>query len=234
MALAAMSDLRPALDPVAAAPLPAGSSASTDEAGVEPIESLTGAVVAGDRDAYMRLFRLRCEFVEREAMRRVGRRRDLAEDAAQEAWIRIARGPRRCLSQAELDGWLRRIVASCAIDLLRSELSRAAREERIARSREEAHEFLADVDWLAGLRDDEARLAAVDGEARALLELKARTGATLTQLASILGLGRAAVDSRLRRAAAEARAALDGTLDRPTATRSASGAASGSLDGADR
>src|SRR5262249_17749186 len=90
----------------------------------EPIAALTNAVVAGDRHAYERLFLLRCDYVEGEAARRLGRRRDLAPDAAQEAWLRVARAPRRCESAPHLDAWLSRVVASTAIDILRNELAR--------------------------------------------------------------------------------------------------------------
>jgi DNA-directed RNA polymerase specialized sigma24 family protein len=127
----------------------------------------TAAMVASDRGAYERLFLARCVFVETEAARRLGQRQDLAEDASQEAWIRVARQPRRCPSVASLDAWLRRVVRSAAIDLLRSELSRRARESIVA--------------------------------------LKVRTDATTARLAAWLGIGRAAVDSKLRRAAERAR-----------------------------
>jgi len=63
----------------------------------------TSAMAAGDRSAYEQLFLARCGFVEAEAARRLGTRRDLAEDAAQEAWIRVARRPRRCNGVADLD-----------------------------------------------------------------------------------------------------------------------------------
>jgi DNA-directed RNA polymerase specialized sigma24 family protein len=52
------------------------------------------------------------------------------------------------------------------------------------------------VDSIEGLTPDE----------RAMFELRARTDATTARLAGWLGLGPAAVDSRLRRAAERARA----------------------------
>lgn len=172
------------------------------------VAALTSAIVAGDRNAYERLFRLRCAFVERETQRRLRRRHDLAENAAQEVWIRAARAPVRCPTVAQLDAWLRRLVASAVIDLLRSELARRAREETIASSRPEAASFVDDIELLDEIRADLSGLDGLAPEARALLELRARTGATLVQLAAMLGLTRAGVDSRLRRAAIAARAAL--------------------------
>lgn len=190
------------------------SSAATDLVDDEAVAALTGAVVAGDRDAYARLFRLRCAFVERETARRLRRRRDLAENAAQDVWIRAARAPVRCQTSAKLDAWLRTLVTSAVIDLLRSELARRAREETFAASRPEAASFVDDVALLEEVREECGKLAALDAEGRALLELRARTGATLVQLAAMLGLTRAGVDSRLRRAAATARATL-GTATGP-------------------
>ncbi|MFO0826754.1 MAG: sigma-70 family RNA polymerase sigma factor [Phycisphaerales bacterium] len=167
--------------------------------------ALTDAIVGGDRDAYARLFLARCDFVEREAARRLARRRDLAADVAQDAWIRVARGPRRCESIAKLDAWLQRVVFSAAIDTLRGELSRRAREERIASMRREAQEFVSDVELLESMRRELRGLGALSSDERSMLELRARTSATIGQLAAMLGVGRAAIDSRLRRASALAR-----------------------------
>lgn len=172
--------------------------------------ALTVAMVAGDRAAYVRLFELRSEFVEGEARKRLRRRSDLALDAAQETWIRVARAPKRCVSVSKLDAWLQRIVTNACIDLLRGELARQSREEMVARGRHEAQEFIDGVASLQELRVELSGLEAIDREERTLLELRARTGATLRQLAQICGLGRAGMDSRLRRAAEAARDAIDG------------------------
>lgn len=170
------------------------------------VAECTARAVAGDRAAYEALFRMRCAFVEDEAARRLGRRRDLVDDVAQDAWLRVARGPRRCPDAASLDAWLRRVVRSAAIDLLRSELARRAREERAAMERPEAVDFLSDVELLEQVRRDAAALGGISADERAALELRARADATLAQLARWLGIGPAAVDSRLRRAAERARA----------------------------
>lgn len=165
----------------------------------------TAAMVASDRGAYERLFLARCVFVETEAARRLGQRQDLAEDASQEAWIRVARQPRRCPSVASLDAWLRRVVRSAAIDLLRSELSRRARESIVARDRAEAVAFLKDYELLEQIRHEVSGIEGLTAEERLLFELKVRTDATTARLAAWLGIGRAAVDSKLRRAAERAR-----------------------------
>jgi RNA polymerase sigma factor (sigma-70 family) len=177
----------------------AGDAEFRDDA----VDRCTLRLVGGDRSAYELLFRRRVAFVEAESLRILGRRHDLAADAAQDAWLRVARAPRRCATSASLDAWLRRIVRSAAIDLLRSELARRCRERRVARMREEAADYLKDFELLEQIRHDASRLHADD---RSLLELVARTDATIASIAEWLGIGRAAADSRLRRAAERARA----------------------------
>lgn len=174
-----------------------------DELDDHAADSCTARMLAGDRTAYELLFVRRCDFVEAEALHCLGRRRDLADDVAQETWMRVARGPRRCPKVASLDAWLRRIVRSAAIDMLRSELARRCRERRVARRHDEAAEYLKDFELLEQIRHDASRLLPED---RSLLELVARTDATVASIAGWLGIGRAAADSRLRRAAERARA----------------------------
>jgi RNA polymerase sigma-70 factor (ECF subfamily) len=165
----------------------------------------TEAMVRGERSAYEALFRARCAFVERESARMLGSRRSLADDVAQEVWMRIARKPVASPSAASLDAWLKRVVRSAAIDMLRSELSRQLRESSVARERMEAVRFLDGYELLESLRADIAAIEGLTPEERAMFELKARTDATTARLAGWLGIGSAAVDSRLRRAAERAR-----------------------------
>lgn len=197
---------RPAKGPNDDQPASAGSVVDGLPLSDAAVDRCTTRMARGDRAAYERLFMARCAFVESEAARRLGQRRDLAEDAAQEAWIRVARHPRHCASAACLDGWLRRVVRSAAIDLLRSELTRRAREMLVARDRAEAVAFLRDHELLEQIRQDAADIEGLSAEDRFLFELKVRTDATTARLAAWLGVGRAAVDSKLRRAAERARA----------------------------
>jgi RNA polymerase sigma factor (sigma-70 family) len=164
----------------------------------------TAQCVAGMRTAYESLFVQRCAFVESEAARRLGRRSDLIDDVAQETWLRVARGPRRCGSVTSLDAWLRRIVRSAAIDMLRSELARRCRERRVSRA--EATEFVEDVELLETIRREGASALGMAPDERWIMELRARTGATVGQIAGWIGIGHAALDSKLRRAAERARA----------------------------
>lgn len=167
----------------------------------------TERLVGGDRSAYEALFRSRCAFVEHESARRLGARRDLADDVAQETWMRVARRPVALPGAAALDAWLRCIVRTAAIDMLRSELARRARELDAASERREAVRFLDDYAVFEELRREIDAIEGLTPEERALFELKARTDATTARLAAWIGIGRTAVDSRLRRAAERARAA---------------------------
>jgi RNA polymerase sigma-70 factor (ECF subfamily) len=171
----------------------------------------TQAMARGERAAYESLFRARCGFVEREAGRRLGSRRDLADDVAQETWLRIARRPLEFASVPSLDAWLRQVVRSAAIDMMRSELSRRLRESAVAREREESVRFLDDFDLLESLKQEVDAIDGLTSEERALFELKVRNDATTARLAGWIGIGPAAVDSKLRRAAERARA---GKLER--------------------
>jgi DNA-directed RNA polymerase specialized sigma24 family protein len=158
---------------------------------------LSSHMVQGDRQALAELFEWRIELVEAQAWRSLGAHHALAPDAAQEAWLRVARAPVVCSTLPALDSWLRRVTASAAVDLLRADLARKVRERRVARSRQEACAFLQDAAHLESARAVLAELSPTD---RSLLELRARTESTFVQLARAVGLGPAALESRLRRA----------------------------------
>jgi len=75
----------------------------------------------------------------------------------------------------------------------------------VARERAEAVRFLDEFEVFESLQREVDSIEGLTPEERALFELKARTDATTARLARWLGLGSAAVDSRLRRAAERAR-----------------------------
>jgi RNA polymerase sigma-70 factor (ECF subfamily) len=137
------------------------------------------------------------------AIRALPSRRDLALDAAQEAWMRVALRPAHCRSAAELQAWLRRVIVNAAMDVLRRDIRQRSRVRRLAQDRavladsSQHHQgHAADAEQLAHLRQQLERLAA---DERALLDLRFRAGMTLAQMAGAVGIGPAAADSRLRR-----------------------------------
>jgi hypothetical protein len=82
----------------------------------------------------------------------------------------------------------------------------SARAAEVARDRTEAMAFLKDHELLEQIRYEAANIGGLTAEERFVFELKVRTDATTARLAAWLGIGRAAVDSKLRRAAERARA----------------------------
>ncbi|MBL9141371.1 MAG: hypothetical protein JNK53_05840, partial [Phycisphaerae bacterium] len=117
-----MSDARSIMpDPVVRTIAPSSAELAPAD---RQAQTLTHAMVAGQRQALAELFALRCAFVERESARALAHRVDLVPDAAQEAWLRVARRPVACDHALALDAWLRRVSVSAAVDLLRADLSR--------------------------------------------------------------------------------------------------------------
>ena len=191
--------------------VPDGVSASTSSDVDVDAHALTAAITRGDREALGQLFDRYYTMVLSECRKSSGLGFMLAEDAAQETWLRVARRPVVCSSAAQLALWLRRVAMSASIDLLRSELARRVRECVFSRTHDEAVRFLAEHDRLEATR---VALLALDRDMRdgaLLLTLRARTEGTIAQLAKSLGIGASALDSKLRRAAAQARTTLEGT-----------------------
>src|SRR2546422_3753748 len=79
---------------------------------------LLAACRRGDRRAFEELVRLTGRRVYSLAYRMVGDRLD-AEDVAQEAYLRMYRGLAGFREEARLETWMYRIVANCAMTLLR-------------------------------------------------------------------------------------------------------------------
>ena len=169
---------------------------------------LSTAMRGASRDALKELYEWQFETVARAVVKALRHRADLVADATQDAWIRIATQMVQFDSTKALEAWLRRVATSAAIDLLRSELARRARERSVAQQPESAESFLADLDALDETTRALRILDQVAPASSALLGLRARTNATLAQLAAALGLGEAALERRLRRAATDARRAL--------------------------
>jgi RNA polymerase sigma factor (sigma-70 family) len=183
---------------------PVSNSVDTDA------HALTVAITRGDREALGQLFDRYYTMMLNECRKSSGTNSILAEDAAQEAWLRVARRPVECSSAGQLAAWLRKVAMSASIDLLRSELARRVRERAVSRTNDEAVRFLDDHDRL-----EEAQIALMSlerdtSDGALLLALRTRSEVTVAKLAKSLGIGASALDSKLRRAAAQARATLEG------------------------
>lgn len=146
-------------------------------------------------DALDQLYQAKHQVVAAHAVRVLGGRQQLALDAAQEAWIRIATRPAVCPHEGALDAWLRRVVVNAALDVLRREVRHQRRVQRsVAGMTSAAAETAAeDLLWL------HAQISQLTSTERALLDLRYRAGMNLEQIGAALGLGRAATESKLRR-----------------------------------
>jgi RNA polymerase sigma-70 factor (ECF subfamily) len=137
---------------------------------------------------------------------------DLAAEALQQTYLRVARHARPCDSAPIFGGWLRTLASSALNDCRRrrksfwSLLSRpeAAPDDSAANPAADDHLFAA----------LDAALGQLDAADRALLEDKYFTGADVRSLATNLAVSPKAVESRLTRARAELRRHLTLALSR--------------------
>jgi RNA polymerase sigma-70 factor (ECF subfamily) len=135
---------------------------------------------------------------------------DLAAEALQQAYLRVARYVRPCDAPSQFDGWLRVVAGSALNDCRRrrksfwSLLHRAEPESSI-------DEPTDDLPVFAAL---EAALKLIDPADRALLEEKYYAGTDVRTLAQKLRISPKAAESRLTRARAELRRHLAAALSR--------------------
>lgn len=175
--------------------------------------SITRALRGGGapaHDALDQLYQAKHQVVAAHAMRVLGGRQQLALDAAQEAWIRIATRPAVCPHEGALDAWLRRVVVNAALDVLRREVRHQRRALRSAAgvppgtaSAAPPSPHAAGATAAATAAEDllwlHAQISQLTTTERALLDLRYRAGMSLEQIGAALGLGRAATESKLRR-----------------------------------
>ena len=90
---------------------------------IDPDERLLGRLRAGDREAFTELVRRHAARVQRLALGVLGNAED-AEDATQEAFLRVFRTIDRFRGEAPLRVWLLRIALHCARDQRRKRLRR--------------------------------------------------------------------------------------------------------------
>jgi len=125
--------------------------------------------------------------------------RELANDAAQDAFIRAGAALHRFDRRRPLEPWLVRIAVNRAIDLVR------------ARRREAAEELPEALAFDPPLPDDEVRsaLARLEPERRAVIALHYWFDYTTPEIAEVLGVPVGTVNSRLARALRDLRLDLE-------------------------
>lgn len=131
---------------------------------------------------------------------------DLASEALQQTYLRIARHARACDSEPMFEGWLRVVARSALHDCWRRRRSFwQMLQRRHADPSDAPSEEICEDQSLALL---EAALATLDADDRELLEAKYFFGCDVRSLAEKLGISPKAAESRLTRARAELRRRL--------------------------
>lgn len=199
----------------AASPL----NAATCPARMEPVvpsalRDLTSGLARGDDVAWMRFHRDYGPGIFRQLLAETPGDHDLASEALQQTYLRIARHARPCDSAPMFAGWLRIVARSALNDCRR----RRRTFWELLRSKDAAPEETSDSSDSA---NDDALSSALDtalaqlaDSDRSPLEQKYFSGTDVRTLAAQLDLTPKAVESRLTRARAELRRLLLTALKR--------------------
>ena len=166
---------------------------------MESDAELVLAARRGDRSALGAIFDRHWPRVWRAALATTGDR-ELANDAAQDAFLRAASALSRFDPERPLEPWLVRIAVNRAIDLLRRErrsVPVAALEEPFASDGEPADEELAQA------------LRRLGPDRRAVIALHYWFDYTTPEIAEVLGVPLGTVNSRLARALHDLRLHLE-------------------------
>jgi len=142
--------------------------------------------------------------------KRVLRSEPLADDVTQEVFLRLWREPERFdASRGGLRTYLLALAHNRAVDALRSESARTAREERSARETAQTGYDVERHAWDLALAEQvhEALAELPDGE-RDAIRLAYFEGRTYREVASILGQPEGTVKSRIRAGLRRMRASL--------------------------
>jgi RNA polymerase sigma factor (sigma-70 family) len=179
---------------------PSSSPRSEDQ---RPPPSLT----PGDERAFVAFYNDWFPTVHSWARDITGRDEAFCLDVVQETMLRVIRSMPRLETHAAFVAWLRAATRSAAIDLIRRQLSDAARARGAAKPE--------CVDATTPLRDDDAiasllaALERLDPEDQLLLRVRANASASFEDLATAFGGTPDSLYGRARRALAKLRGMLD-------------------------
>ncbi len=163
---------------------------------------MTAALARGDAAVFDLFYRAWFPKLLGLARRATGRDEAFSLDVVQDAFVRIIRVPRVCPTEGELAAWLRACVLSAAVDRLRADARRRARE-RTSTPRDLAptaveHDPTDAAERLAWLAD---RLVELPSSDRDLIRLRFDIQRTLAEIAADAegGTTWGSVQGRLRR-----------------------------------
>jgi RNA polymerase sigma-70 factor (ECF subfamily) len=189
--------------------------------------ALIGAVRVGDRDALGTLLSRYQSKVYGLCYRIVGHR-ERAADLAQDSLVKVIQNLDRFDGRAQFGTWVYRIATNVCISHLRAQkLRKHASLEAPARSTRDTDETRMGANLeqrrepavapRVQAAEDRSRLfdalATLDGEQRAILVLRDSRGLDYDQIAEVLGVPTGTVKSRLFRARAALRAAVEKDRD---------------------
>lgn len=178
-----------------------------------PLRTLTSGLARGDDAAWAQFHRNYGPSVFRQLLAATRGDHDLASEALQQTYLRVARSVRPCDSETRFVGWLRVVARSVLRDCWRRRRSFwQMLQRRHADPSGEAIFSSGEEDRI--LRCLDVALLELDAEDRALLEAKYFSGHDVRTLAEKLMISPKAAESRLTRARAELRRRLVVTLSR--------------------
>jgi RNA polymerase sigma factor (sigma-70 family) len=168
-----------------------------------PVRELTAALIRGEDAAWTEFHRSYGPRLFRQLLAATHGDHDLASEALQQTYLRVARHLRQCDSEPMFLAWLRVVTRSTLQDCWRRRRSfwqmlqrRHTDPSEGTVSSEEEERILSRLD---------TALAALEPEDRALLEAKYFSGSDVRTLAEKLMISPKAAESRLTRARAELR-----------------------------
>jgi len=167
----------------------------------------------GDSEAFCQLVERHSRAAFRLAFRMTGNEQD-AEDVVQESLIKAYRYLGRFETRADFGTWLYRIVANCAVDMIRARQSRQKHTwaEPFEQSTTARASDLPGPERLAQSSEVQRRVtAALDGLSpleRAAFALRHYEGRTIDEISGTLGLGTSAAKQAVFRAVRKLRVEL--------------------------
>lgn len=177
-----------------------------------PVRELTAALIRGDDVAWMQFHRSYGPRIFRQLLAATHGDHDLAGEALQQTYLRVARSLKSCDSEAIFVGWLRVVARSTLHDCWRRRRTFWQMLQR--RQADPSHEDVSADEEERMLAYLDAALASLEAGDRALLEAKYFSGADVRTLAEKLMISPKAAESRLTRARSELRRRMIAALSR--------------------
>jgi RNA polymerase sigma factor (sigma-70 family) len=157
-------------------------------------------MAGGDPEAVTQFYGEYFDWMYTQARLATARDESFCLDVVQEAILRVIRSIKPVDNDARLRAWLRLVVQTTALDLLRKERRSKAREISRATSEVVVPEPVDEqTAWLTGA------LAGLDPQIVRMIEMRFEQRWTLRRIGQALGVTTSAVDGRLRRVLKELR-----------------------------